>query len=133
MLTLLRRTQPENEDELQSTVSRINTIEYLNGEAASNNTPGSADGVRRRSKKERRSDNSEENVANEKKENGNDNRKEGGADSENNKQIVKATETDDVDARSERSSAVSSNTYQRRLKHLKCVSINNFSYFFLKK
>ncbi|XP_036224300.2 piezo-type mechanosensitive ion channel component isoform X2 [Bactrocera oleae] len=113
------RTQPENEDELQSTVSRINTIEYLNGEAASNNTPGSADGVRRRSKKERRSDNSDENVASEKKENGNDNRKEGGADSENNKQIVKATETDDVDARSERSSAVSSNTYQRRLKHLK--------------
>uniref|UniRef100_A0A0K8W6F3 Piezo-type mechanosensitive ion channel component 1 n=1 Tax=Bactrocera latifrons TaxID=174628 RepID=A0A0K8W6F3_BACLA len=113
------RTEPENADELQSTVSRVNTIEYLEGEAASNNTPGSADGVRRRSKKERRSENNEENGDNEKKENGNDNRKEGGADSENNKQIVKATATDEVDARSDRSSVVSSNTYQRRLKHLK--------------
>ncbi|XP_049305371.1 piezo-type mechanosensitive ion channel component isoform X3 [Bactrocera dorsalis] len=113
------RTQPENPDELQSSVSRINTIEYLEGEAASNNTPGSADGVRRRSKKDRRSENNEENGGNEKKENGNDNRKEGGAESENNKQIVKATATDEVEPRSDRSSVVSSNTYQRRLKHLK--------------
>uniref|UniRef100_A0A034V2Q8 Piezo-type mechanosensitive ion channel component 2 n=2 Tax=Bactrocera dorsalis TaxID=27457 RepID=A0A034V2Q8_BACDO len=114
------RTQPENPDELQSSVSRINTIEYLEGEAASNNTPGSADGVRRRSKKDRRSENNEENNSgNEKKENGNDNRKEGGAESENNKQIVKATATDEVEPRSDRSSVVSSNTYQRRLKHLK--------------
>ncbi|XP_039949201.1 piezo-type mechanosensitive ion channel component isoform X7 [Bactrocera tryoni] len=113
------REQPENTDELQSTVSRVNTIEYLEGEAGSNNTPGSADGVRRRSKKERRSENNEENGGNEKKENGNDNRKEGGSDTENNKQIVKATDADEVDARSDRSSVVSSNTYQRRLKHLK--------------
>ncbi|XP_054082431.1 piezo-type mechanosensitive ion channel component isoform X9 [Zeugodacus cucurbitae] len=124
------KTLQDNDDDLQSSVSRINTVENLGGEMSDNNTPGSTDGVRRRSKKEKRSNNEEENAGNagnEKKENGNgndngngNNRKEGGAEPENNQQIVKATTAvQDVDARSDRSSAISSNTYQRRLKHLK--------------